>query len=121
MFGFMAFEPSAHLSLSVPDINVGAHVGGPFGSPLLGINDWIPDALENWWYGRDYGGGGLWFEYFRDGIWTAWDANGNQVDFYAQTTEANSTLRLTPNRSIGFDNSYQSGGATVFLRLIPSE
>jgi hypothetical protein len=116
MFDFMAFEPSAHLSLSLPDINVGAHVGAPPGSPLLGINDWVPDSWENWYYGRIDGGGGLWFDYLEHGVWAAWDANGRQVDFFYETTQANATRTLTVDNSIGYDSTSRSGGGVVYLR-----
>lgn len=40
--------------------DLGTLIGGE-GTPLLGINPWVPDFLENFWYDRVEGAPGLFF------------------------------------------------------------
>lgn len=104
--------------LSFDEIEVvsGGSVNAPPGSPLLGINPYILDCFENLWYGRSNGGGGLWFEPWAPGMYSAWDANGDWVAMYEETTQENATRTISSTRSAGFDSTSSQSTGTVYLR-----
>lgn len=94
------------------------------GAPwYLGINDWVPDRLENWWYGRipSAAGNGAWAQ--TNGVWSFWDNNGNLVQAYEETTQENATNTLVfSSKTAEFKFgpvSGSSGGSTQTVYLKP--
>jgi hypothetical protein len=113
----MSFETiQPELTFHQPLSSTHFSVGTPPDSPLLGINNWIPDSLENLWYGRAYGGGQLWFEYLDHGVYLAYDANGNWVATYVETTQDRATRTLGGHLDIGADSTNGGDTGTVYLR-----
>lgn len=94
-------------------------IGAPEGSPYLGINSYVPDFLENWYYGRSYGGGGLWFEFWHDDLYSAYDQDGNWVGVYQETDAQHATRSITGETSIGGDLLGGGNSGTVNLRPLP--
>ncbi len=86
------------LSLDEIEFVSGGSVDAPPGSPLLGINPYVLDSLENYYYGRTYSNG-LWFAYEGGGFYSAWNADGDRVAWYEETTSENATRTLTSSVS----------------------
>jgi hypothetical protein len=106
--------------LSVDEIGFvsGGMINAPPGSPLLGINSWVPDCLENWYYGRHYGGGGLWFNYEGWGVYSAWDKNGDRVGSFGLTTADKATNVIGGGQDQVVPGVGTSGGGSVYVRPI---
>jgi len=106
------------LSFDEIDYVSGGSVDAPPGSPLLGINAWVPDRLENWYYDRDYGGGGLWFQYEGWGVYSAWDKNGDKVGLFGLTTADKATNVIGGSQDQVVPGVGTSGSGTAYVRPI---
>jgi hypothetical protein len=97
----------------------GGSVDAPPGSPLLGINAYIPDCLENTYYQR-MAGGGLWFSYLGNGLYSAWDENGDRVGTWASTTSDKAQATVTTSSGMIATLGGLLGGSegTVYLKDI---
>jgi hypothetical protein len=91
----------------------------------LGINPYVPDRIENWYYGRTPdGSGGAWAN--EGNIWTYWSPTGDLIATYRSTfagdpaivREATFNTSSTYTIDLGFwKYVHESGGTTtVYLR-----
>lgn len=94
----------------------------------LGINPYVPDLVENWWYGRTPDGtGGAWAN---DGnVWTYWSRTGDLVATFRSTYAGDPAIVKTAtfNTSstftidLGWIKYESDSGATTTIYLRPVE
>ncbi|MFN9497010.1 MAG: hypothetical protein ACK57E_00820 [Erythrobacteraceae bacterium] len=99
----------------------------PFGFDDMiydGINPWVPDRLENTWYGRTALPSGEAYE--QNGkVYTFYDKFGNKTGDFVETTQHKATKTITTtsgNASAEYGGfNYNSGSTTVTTYLKPKK
>jgi len=94
----------------------------------LGINPYVPDRIENWYYGRTPdGSGGAWAN--EGNIWTYWSPTGDLIATYRSTyagdpaivREATFNTSSTYTIDLGFWKYVHESGGTTTVYLRPGE